>query len=196
MKTTLEQNFIKEFNTTLKRKGLTIVCAESITAGLLASTIASVSGASSILKGSIVTYNENLKMNILGVDPLIIKGHTAESQQTTTAMCLGLKKLYPEASIHVAVTGVASKPVNPDYFIDKEVGQVYVSIFLKKKDGYILKECETILNPETTEMIGEDKELFERNSIRTKTVEFIFSNLLDLIVGSPDIECHEFTKTI
>lgn len=161
----IDTNIVKNFNDTLKGKGLTIICAESITAGLLASTIASVSGASSVLKGSIVTYDENLKMNILGVDPLILKEHTAESQQTTNAMCLGLKKLYPEASIHVAVTGVASEPATDAYKVDKAIGQIYVAVFYNKQ----LFEYETIISPKT-----EDK----RNSIRAQTVEFIFDKIL------------------
>lgn len=53
----MEVDKLKEFKNTLEEKKLTIVCAESMTAGLLASTIASVSGASSILIGSIVTYS-------------------------------------------------------------------------------------------------------------------------------------------
>lgn len=45
----------KKFRELLKKNGLTIVAAESITAGLFASTLASVKGASAILKGSVVT---------------------------------------------------------------------------------------------------------------------------------------------
>lgn len=161
----INTNIVKNFNATLKEKGLTIVCAESITAGLLASTIASVSEASSVLKGSIVTYDENLKMNILGVDPLLVAEHTAESQETTNAMCIGLKKLYPEASIQVAVTGVASKPADDAYKVNKAVGQIYVAIFYGKK----LFEYETVIKAQNDD---------DRNSIRIQTVEFILDKIL------------------
>jgi len=160
---------INNFNETLKSKGLTIVCAESITAGLLSSTIASVSGASAILKGSIVTYSENLKMSILDVDPLILKKFTAESRETTDAMCIGLKKLYPEASIHVAVTGVASLPKDGSYTVNKDVGKIYVSIFYNKE----FYQLETVIQPNTGD---------ERNSIRHQTVEFILESILQNIV--------------
>ncbi|MCX2430904.1 CinA family protein [Pedobacter sp. GR22-10] len=63
----IERNKIEIFNSTLIERGLTLICAESITAGLLASNIASISGASSVLKGSIVTYNRDLKTALLGV---------------------------------------------------------------------------------------------------------------------------------
>ncbi len=42
---------------TLKRQGLTIASAESLTAGLFSSELASVAGASKVLKGSITAYS-------------------------------------------------------------------------------------------------------------------------------------------
>lgn len=167
----IDTNIAKNFNDTLIEKGLTIVCAESVTAGLLASTIASVSGASSVLKGSIVTYAADLKTKILGVDPLIISKNTAESQETTDAMCLGLKELYPEASIQVSVTGVASKPADDTYKIDKVVGQIYVTIFYEEK----LYRYATVITPK-----NED----DRNSIRMQAVVFIIERVLDTIAQS------------
>ncbi len=165
----IETAKVEAFNQTLKCKGVTVVCAESMTAGLLASTIASAPWAASVLKGAIVTYDENLKMNLLGVNPLTLAEHTAESQETTDAMCLGLKKLYPEATVHVAVTGVASAPdPDADYTVDKAVGQIYISILYNKK----LERLATVLQP-----TGDD----ERNSIRCQTVELILEKIAKLI---------------
>jgi PncC family amidohydrolase len=159
---------VQDFNNKLKAKNLTIFCGESITAGLLASTIASVPGASAVLKGSVVTYDANVKIQILGVSAELIKQHTAESQETTTAMCYGLKKVYPDASIHVAVTGVASTPVN-DYVVNKKEGQVYVSILYNE----FMSEFENLIDPGNS---GD-----KRNSIRNKTVEFIFEKIEQVI---------------
>ncbi|WP_343532634.1 nicotinamide-nucleotide amidohydrolase family protein [Pedobacter sp.] len=156
------------FNNELKSKGLTIIAAESITAGLLASTIASVSGASAVLKGSIVTYSENLKMNLLDVNPLTLGSYTAESRQTTDEMCLGLKKLYPEVSIHVAITGVASTPVDDNYKIINPVGQVFLSILYAGK----LYRFEQKI---------EGDEVDQRNSIRANTVIYILEKVLEII---------------
>src|SRR5690606_10191229 len=116
-----------EFNTLLLSKKLTIATAESITAGLLASTIASVPGASSVLKGGIITYNPELKIKILGVNPKTLEQHSAESIETTIEMVKGLSKLNLIADIYVAVTGVASAPIN-DYKINKPSRQIQGAI--------------------------------------------------------------------
>lgn len=161
---------VEEFNNNLKDNNLTIVCAESITAGLLASTIASVTGASSILKGSIVTYSAELKMSILDVDPRILDEHTAESIETTVEMVYGLMKVYPSASIHVAITGVASVPTN-DYKVDKEVGQIYVAIHYNNhlyKFDKIIKDT-------------------DRNQIREKAVQFILNSVTEIIANEKNV---------
>ena len=158
---------VKEFNEYLRKRNLTVVCAESITAGLLASTIASESGASDVLIGSIVTYSRKLKTAILGVDPRIIDKNTAESQQTTTEMAYGLTRIYPGADIFIAVTGVASEPSN-DYKIDKKVGQIYLAIYYKNV-LYKKKQLIKVKGPNP------------RNPIREKTVEFIFSTILKIV---------------
>ena len=155
---------ITKFNQTLRDKKLTIVCAESITAGLLSSTISSVSGASDVLKGSIVTYSKELKIAILKVVPEIIEKNTAESIETTTAMVIGLKEIFPSIDIHVAVTGVAS-PSTSTYLVDKKVGQIYVSIFYKDQ----LYKLDTVIPSE------------ERNEIRQLTVYYILDNILSIV---------------
>jgi nicotinamide-nucleotide amidase len=162
----ISENSIKNFNDTIEERKLTIFCGESITAGLLASTIASVSDASRVLKGSIVSYNKEVKTNILQVPSELIEKYTAESQETTTAMCHGLKIVYPHASIYVAVTGVASGST-PTYTVTKEVGQIYVSILYKGE----LSEFNTII-PSGNGTVNEI-----RNKIREKTVEYILERI-------------------
>lgn len=157
----MEEDKVKQFNKTLEEKGLTIICAESVTAGLLSSTIASISGASEILKGSIVTYSSELKSSILGVDPKIIKLNTAESMETTIGMSNGLFRLYPSADIHVSVTGVASASNK----VDKQVGQIYVAVYFKNK----MHTLDTVIKES------------DRNSIRIKAVESIFNFILNII---------------
>lgn len=166
-----EKNVI-HFNNTLKVKGLTIVCAESITAGLLASTIASISGASDILKGSIVTYHPELKSKILNVNPKTIKEKTAESIETTIEMVNGLVKLFPSVSIHVAVTGVASESDK----VNKSLGQVYIAIYFEDK----IHTIEELINYDTDES-SQNK---IRNQIRENTVKLILKEILN-IINSP-----------
>ena len=160
---------VEEFNKLLRDKNLTIVCAESITAGLLASTIASLPGASSILKGSIVTYSRELKTEILKVDPEIIDRFTAESTQTTVEMVKGLVKIFPNADIHIAVTGIAS-PGTTDYPIKGEVGDVFIALNHKMNNTTQSTVVYTIKIEET-----------ERNKIREKAVMVIFERITELI---------------
>ncbi|RYY41687.1 MAG: CinA family protein [Chitinophagaceae bacterium] len=161
----MTEHFVADFNDQMIKRGIRMVCAESVTAGLLASTIGSVQGASEVLIGSIVTYSRNLKTAVLDVDPRVIDQHTAESQQTTNEMAYGLTRLYPGAEVFVAVTGVASEPVGP-YEIDKEVGQVYLSIYYKNtmhEHGEILRAGNNT-----------------RNEIRERAVELILEKILVL----------------
>lgn len=166
--TLMENDKVENFKKLLVDKGLTIVCAESMTAGLLASTIASVHGASGVLIGSIVTYDPKFKIAILDVDPKTIETHTAESMQTTIEMTNGLKKLYPIASIFVSITGVASLPKDDsEYKIDvkNELGQIYVSISYNDK----MFEKSIVLNGG------------ERNVIREQAVEYILDSIMEIV---------------
>jgi nicotinamide-nucleotide amidase len=159
-------NLPEKFFKTLKDNNLTVVCAESITAGLLSSTIASISGASSILKGSIVTYSRELKSSILKVDPRIIDECTAESMETTVEMVYGLINLYPSSDIYVAVTGIAS-PGTLEYPIKGEVGDVFIAIYNRNKKKERLTEYKVKIS-ET-----------DRNVIREKAVSKILEFVLE-----------------
>lgn len=157
-----------EFNSLLIQKNLTVATAESITAGLLSSTIASVSGASSILKGGIVTYSPELKIKLLQVNPVTLEKYSAESTETTVEMVQGLSQLGLGADIYVAVTGVASASVN-QYTVTKSVGQIYVAILFKEK----LYCFETVIKPENQEN--------SRNEIRERCVFFIFEKITEIV---------------
>ncbi|MBS7233058.1 nicotinamide-nucleotide amidohydrolase family protein [Flavobacterium psychroterrae] len=161
---------IKKFNSELIEKKITICCAESITAGLLASTIASIPGASSVLKGSIVTYNPELKISILGVKPETLFKHSAESIETTVEMVNGLVKTYSNAELYVAVTGVASEPLENSGVI-KKWGQVYIAIYYNNE----IYETDKIIDFIKTD------EIEIRNEIREKTVDLILEKILEVI---------------
>ena len=162
-------NLPQKFLNTLKYNKLTIVCAESITAGLLSSTIASVHGASSILMGSVVTYSSELKCSILKIDPRVIDKHSAESMETTVEMVYGLIKLYPSSDLYVAVTGIAS-PGTPEYPIKGEVGDVFIAIYYKKAKPE-LRLCKFKMN------LGN----LDRNIIREEAVQTILEKVLEVI---------------
>lgn len=111
----------------LKAKGLKIAFAESMTGGLLSGSLTRIPGASSVLLGSVVCYDQASKMRLLHVPQELFPEHGAESAKVTSAMARGLEKLFPEAGILLAITGSASVPVN-DYRISSPPGTVYISV--------------------------------------------------------------------
>ena len=160
------EDLLESFYNCLKAKNITVACAESITAGLLASTIASRPGASLILKGSIVTYNEDMKTALLNVESNIIDQYTAESMEVAVEMAKGLSHVYKAAELYIAVTGVASKS-SPDYPVNKPVGQVFIAIIYKG-------------NLHLFDPVIDGK---ERNDIRLNTVYYIFEKAINILLS-------------
>ena len=103
---------------------LTVTTAESCTAGLVSSAIASVSGASAVLDGAIVTYATAVKGKFLEIDPSILYEKGVVSPECVVAMAEGAAKLF-HADTAIAVTGYAGPgggdPENP-------VGTVYIAV--------------------------------------------------------------------
>jgi nicotinamide-nucleotide amidase len=114
----------------LKEKNLTIALAESVTCGLITHKLGSISGTSDILSGSIVCYNEEVKTGLLRVSKKLIDRHTAESQQVTDALVMGLRKVIP-ADIHAATTGLAAPGGSETK--SKPVGTVFLAVSFKDK---------------------------------------------------------------
>jgi len=166
----IPKKLVKEFNALLESKELTIFCGESITAGLLTSTIASVRGASAVLVGGIVTYDKRVKTAVLGVSKDTLEKYSAESQETTTAMCYGLEKCYPGVGIYVAITGTASTSVNV-YEPGAPAGHVFISILYNG------------LHEKHADLSG-SKAKDKRNSVREESVKLIFQEIKKLIMSS------------
>ncbi len=90
----------------LLERNLQVAFAESCTAGLTASTLASVAGASSVLTGGFVVYNNRMKEKLLGLDPDLLSREGAVSSATALAMAAACRKIT-DAGIAVSVTGFA-----------------------------------------------------------------------------------------
>lgn len=73
----------------LKEKGKTMGTAESCTGGYIASLITSIAGSSDYFKGSVVSYANEVKENILGVSHDTLVAHGAVSEATVTEMVKG-----------------------------------------------------------------------------------------------------------
>jgi nicotinamide-nucleotide amidase len=88
----------------LKKESLKIAVAESCTGGNIAANIVSLSGASSVFKGSTVTYAIESKQKVLGVLQETLDKHTDVSKETATEMSENVRKLF-NAEIGLSTTG-------------------------------------------------------------------------------------------
>ena len=105
----------------LRECGLTLATAESLTAGLLASTIAEVPGCSAVLRGGVVAYATDLKTSVLGVDEQLLAHVVSES--VAIGMAIGATRVLG-ADIGVGTTGVAG----PEWLDAQAPGSVWIAI--------------------------------------------------------------------
>ena len=92
--------------TALKKKGQTLVTAESCTGGWVAQAVTAVAGSSDWFERGYVTYSNLAKRELLGVSQKILSTKGAVSEETARAMARGaLRK--GRGSIAVAITGIA-----------------------------------------------------------------------------------------
>uniref|UniRef100_UPI004029D902 competence/damage-inducible protein A n=1 Tax=Gemmiger formicilis TaxID=745368 RepID=UPI004029D902 len=119
---------------TLKKKGLTIATAESCTGGMIAQRLTNVSGASEVFGFGFVTYWEQAKAKMIGVDPAVIAKYNVVSAPVAAQMALGAAEAAG-ADIAVSVTGLAG-PNGGDAV--RPVGTVYLgaacgeTVYVKK----------------------------------------------------------------
>ena len=114
----------------LRRGGLKIAVAESLTGGMLASEFASISGASDVLLGGVVAYNNHAKAHLLGVSSQTLSTFGAVSQEVALEMAQGAQETFASANgltaqqvVSVATTGVAG----PAQSEGKSVGTVHIA---------------------------------------------------------------------
>jgi nicotinamide-nucleotide amidase len=108
----------------LKNGKVTLSLAESCTGGQLASTITAIPGASAYFKGGMVSYATQSKIDILGLDPEMIKVNTVVSAEVAKAMAASVKALY-KTDYAISTTGNAG-PAKGD--ADAEIGTVFIGI--------------------------------------------------------------------
>jgi len=131
-------------------KGKTLVTAESLTGGGIGSALTSVSGASTVYKGGIISYTNEVKHKLLGVPLEILDTFGAVSEPVAKAMAEGARKAL-EADVAVSVTGLAG-PAGDEF--GNPVGTVFIGC--SDSENTVVKHC-----------------LFsgDRESIRNQTVE-------------------------
>ena len=117
----------------LLERGWMLVAAESCTGGLIAATCTSVSGSSDWFERGFVTYSNEAKADMLGVDPAQIAAQGAVSEVVARAMAHGAVR-HSRARVGVAVTGIAGPTGGSP---DKPVGTVWFGFMV---DGRLSSE--------------------------------------------------------
>lgn len=110
----------------LKSLNKTLSVAESITGGLISSSIVDIAGASSVLVEGVTTYSISSKCKRLGINPHYIDEHGVVSQQVAQQMALGLRNNGTD--IAISTTGYAG-PLSED---GKPVGLCYIGVATEK----------------------------------------------------------------
>ena len=108
----------------LIEKGLTISSMESCTGGQIASLLTDIEGSSSIFKGALVTYRNDVKIKS-GVPQSVIEKFGVYSSETAEAMAEACRKSF-DSDVGLGVTGSFGN-VDP-YNIDSVPGEVYFAI--------------------------------------------------------------------
>ena len=146
---------LEEIVNKLKEKNMHISFAESITGGLCASTLITVSGASKVISESLITYSNEAKMKYLNVKSDTIDKYTVVSEEVAKEMAVGLHKLTG-SEVCVSLTGLAG----PDGDGINPVGTVCF--------GFVINDLVYTL-----------KEVFKgsRNDIRNQAMEYVFKEL-------------------
>lgn len=142
------------------KKGWLLATAESCTGGLIAATCTDLAGSSAWFERGFVTYSNEAKTELLGVDESLIERYGAVSEPVVRAMVQGALA-HSHAQVAVAVTGVAGptggsadKPVGTVWFGFAAPGQVVVE--KRQFDG-------------------------DRAAVRAATVQHAFAGLIALL---------------
>lgn len=118
----------------LNERELTVACAESCTGGNIAHRITQVPGSSAYFLGSVVSYSNDVKANVLGVSRSAISAHGAVSQVVVEEMAKGVSKLM-RSDCAIATSGIAGPnggtPLKP-------VGTVWIAA---KYGETVVSEC-------------------------------------------------------
>jgi nicotinamide-nucleotide amidase len=107
----------------LMAQNATLTTAESCTGGYVAHRLTSIPGASRYYTGSIVAYDNAIKINTLGVPEALLLEHGAVSEQVVVAMAEGVRKLMA-STYAVATSGIAGPDGGTD---QKPVGTIWIA---------------------------------------------------------------------
>ena len=109
--------------------GKTLATAESCTGGGIGAALTAIPGSSAVYKGGVISYTNEVKHNLLGVDYALLDTFGAVSAPVAEAMAAGARKAL-KADIAVSVTGLAG-PGGDDF--GHPVGRVYIGYADEKR---------------------------------------------------------------
>jgi len=106
MKESQLENLAAKVVATLSKQNLLLATAESCTGGWLSKAITDIAGSSAVFERGFVTYSNQSKIEMLGVDPKTLQEFGAVSEATTQQMAIGAAK-HSNASIAISTSGIA-----------------------------------------------------------------------------------------
>ena len=151
-------------------RDLTIATAESCTGGLIAAALTDVPGSSAVVDRGFVTYSNDAKADMLGVEPQLIERVGAVSREVAGAMALGAI-VHSHAGMSVAVTGIAGPSGGT---AEKPVGLVYLAVARRSEGEAVLVREDRLLLGDTFERAG-------RAGVREATVEAALQAISDVV---------------
>jgi len=145
-------------------RGWRVAAAESCTGGWIAKTLTDVAGSSQWFDGSVVSYSNASKTDLLGVSPDLLAAHGAVSEQVVRAMATAARDRF-HTQLAVAVSGIAGPDGGTP---DKPVGTVWFAWAAPTGSGT---------------GIGAARRVFAggRESVRRQSVAFAIERLVDLV---------------
>lgn len=131
-----QESYWEDIVEELIKRGLTIATMESCTGGGVANAITNISGASSVLKESFVTYCNEAKIK-QGVPKEVIEKHTVYSHETAVAMAKAVRK-QTNADIAIGVTGQLGR-IDPNNPVEK-LNRVWYAIINQCSEKLSVKQ--------------------------------------------------------
>lgn len=123
----------------LIERGEKLSVAESCTGGNIASKFTAMAGASAYFMAGVVSYSNDAKSDILGVNPELIATYGAVSEQVAIAMAEGVKRVG-KSDYGIATTGIAGPSGGS---AEKPVGTVWFGISTPNRTFAVMKNCGT-----------------------------------------------------
>ena len=102
----------------------TVATAESLTGGMVAAALTAIPGSSAVVRGGVVSYVDDVKHAVLGVDAGVLERQGAVSEEVACQMAQGAKDDL-QADVAVAVTGIAGPGGAEE---GKPVGTVWLAV--------------------------------------------------------------------